>query len=325
MLRVHISQLLPDETCHYLEKMLDPNIVLTYGPQLPPCAEYDILVNGRPSPEELNASTYLKTLIIPFAGIPEATRVLLLEFPSTKVHNLHYNAAATAEMAMALLLAAAKCIVPIDRDFRKFDWSARYERYPSVLLEGQTILVLGYGAIGQRVGRSCLALGMRVLAIRQSIHEKEVVEGIEVFPPHELEALLPRANALIICLPDTPKTRGMINAKRLSLLPTNAILVNVARAAIVDEEALFQALHDRKLFAAGLDVWYQYPRNEVERGQRKPSRFPFHELDNVVMSPHRAADWDRSEQVRMEHLAKLLNCAARGEPMPNQVDPLRGF
>lgn len=325
MLRVHFSHLLPDETCQYLEKMLDPNIVLTYGPQLSACVEYSILVNGRPSPEELTASPYLKTLIIPFAGIPEATRVMLLELPSLRVHNLHYNAPATAEMAMALLLAAAKCIVPIDRAFRKSDWSARYERNPSILLEGQSTLVLGHGAIGQRVGRSCLALGMRVLAIRQSIHEKEVVEGVEVFPPHELEALLPHANTLIICLPDTPETRGMINAKRLSLLPSNAILVNVARATIVDEEALFQALHDRKLFAAGLDVWYQYPRNELERGQKKPSRFPFHELDNVVMSPHRAADWDRSEHVRMEHLAQLLNCAARGEPMPNQVDPMRGY
>lgn len=325
MLRVHISHSPSNEIRCHLEGLLDENILLSYGAQIPDLPDYAILVNGRPSREDLSASPHLETLIIPFAGLPESTRELLREFPTLEVQNLHYNAAATAEMAIALLMAAAKCLIPIDRAFRKLDWSARYERHPSVLLEGQTALVLGYGAIGWRVCQGCIALGMNVLAMRRSICKAYKEEGVAVFPFQALEELLPRANALIISLPDTPETRRMIDAKALKRLPPNAILVNIARGAIVDEQALYQALLDRNLFAAGLDVWYQYPQDDSEWLGKAPSRFPFHELDNVVMSPHRAGSWERSEYLRMEHLAQLLNQAGRGEPLIHRVDPVRGY
>ena len=325
MLHVHISHSPEQETREYLETLLDPNILLSYGPQIPTPAQYRILVNGRPSREELTASPELEALVIPFSGLPESTYALMAEFPSLLVYNLHHNAEAASEMAIALLLAAAKRIVPIDRTFRKLDWTPRYQRSPSILLEGRNALVLGYGAIGRRVSGFCCALGMGVAAIRKTVQSRTTDHSVEIYPAHELDRLLPNADVLMICLPDTHETRGMIGEHALSLLPPNAILVNIARGAIVDEEALYHCLQEGRLFAAGLDVWYDYPQNKDERSHKPPSQFPFQDLDNVVMSPHRAGAWERMESVRMEHLANLLNFAARGEAIPNRIDQIQGY
>jgi phosphoglycerate dehydrogenase-like enzyme len=103
------------------------------------------------------------------------------------------------------------------------------------------------------------------------------------------------------------------------------VLVNVARGPIVDEAALYHALCEGSLFAAALDVWYNYPTDEAARSCTPPSTYPFHELDNVVMSPHRAGGSTETELLRIKHLAELLNAAACGEPMPNRVDLQLGY
>jgi len=323
-LSVHLLRSIEPDPLAYLRASLDPDVDLTSGLALPTPAAYHILVAGRPSREQITASPNLQALIVPWTGLPEETRELMLDFPHVAIHNLHYNAAPTAEMAVALILAAAKSILPVDRVFRTHDWSPRYRPTPAVLLAGKTALVLGYGAIGQRVARACRGLGMRVLAIRRHASASPE-ESEEVHPPHALHQLLPQAEVLVLCLPGTPETEGLIAARELALLPDGAILVNVGRGPVVDEAALYQALREGHLHGAGLDVWYNYPADEDGRSHTPPSAYPFHELDNVVMSPHRAGYYNEREKKRMEHLAKLLNAAARGEPMPNRVDVQAGY
>jgi phosphoglycerate dehydrogenase-like enzyme len=265
------------------------------------------------------ASPALQTLIIPFAGLPQETRALMLDFPHIAVHNLHHNAVAAAEMAITLMLAAAKFIVPVDRALRQHDWRPRYRPNPAVVLGGKTALILGYGTVGQRVAQACRGLGMDVIATRRRA-PNEHSEG--VYPPEALHTLLPRGDVLIIALPLTEKTEGLIGGAELAMLRPRAVLVNVGRGPIVDEEALYQALRDGTVHAAGLDVWYNYPADEASRDDTPPSAYPFHRLDNVVMSPHRAGTGG-SEEIelrRMTHLAALLNAAAAGEEMPNRVD-----
>lgn len=311
-----------------LQAQLDSEVVLTSGPELAVPADFDVLIAGRPSREQLLASSKLRALIIPFAGLPESTRALLADFPHISVHNLHHNTIQTAEMAVALLLAAARRIIPADRQMRLGDWTIRYEPPPVLILEGKTALIVGYGAIGRHVARVCQALGMRVLAVRRnSSPQTSDPLATEVHPIEDLPQLLPQAHVLMITLPLTDQTRGLIGAEQLALLPQDAVLVNVGRGAVVDEEALYQALHDGRLMAAGLDVWYQYPEEGTERTATLPSRFPFHQLDNVVLSPHRGGAYGSqyTEQARMAHLARLLNAAARGEPIPNQVDLQSGY
>ncbi|MCA8959720.1 MAG: hydroxyacid dehydrogenase [Planctomycetes bacterium] len=286
--------------------------------------DVEILITGRPTEAQLRASSRLNTLLIPFAGLPRPTLELLASFPDLRVHNLHHNAAPTAELAMALLLAAAKDVVPLDRRLRTGDWRPRYEGNAGLLLEGKRGLVLGYGAIGRRVARSCVAFGMDVIAVNR--------EGRSESPPEctlvaarELDSLWPSSSFVVVCLPLTPNTEGLLGAAPIDALPDDAVIVNIGRGPIIDERALFEALRDGRLGAAGLDVWYRYPETEEARVGTLPSAFPFHELDNVVLSPHRGGHTEAMERLRAEHLAESLNAAARGEPMPWPVNVARGY
>lgn len=311
-----------------LQALLSPDSLLTFGPDVP--AGCQILVAGSPNREQLQASPALRALIVPWAGVPVPTRDLLMEFPHIAVHNIHHNALPVAEMAVTLLLAASKFIVPSDHTFRSNDWSPRFlQPDPALLITGKTVLIIGYGAIGQQVGRMCRGLGMHVQTIRRHLPTtqpaNEGTETIAQYPPDALQSLLPHTDVIIISVPLTPETRGLIGAKELALLPTHAILVNVSRAEIVDEAALFTALKDRTLYAAGLDVWYRNPSSESEAVGFAPSAYPFSELENVVISPHRAGHASEAEQLRMQYLADMLNSAAHGEPMPNRIDVQTGY
>jgi len=323
VLRVHIVYEIEPGPLALLRERLAREIDLSRGPDIP--ADTEILVHGFPKHDQIAAAARLRALVIPFAGVPLMTRGVMRLHPRVAVHNLHYNAAPTAESAVALLLAAAKNLLPMDRRFRTHVWAPPPGGDPAVLLEGKTALILGYGEVGRRVARACVALGLRVVATRRTgpLRDGE----IEVRGADELRALLPQADALIICLPETAETAGLIGEKELGLLPPGALLVNIARGAIVDEDALYLALKERRLRGAGLDVWYRYPPSADRKSGRPspPSNQPFHELDNVVMTPHRAGWSDETELARSTFLAELLNHTARGEPLPNRVDLARGY
>ncbi len=308
-----------------LESLLDPSIRLTSGVTLPAEATFEALINGRATRTDLKACPHLHTLVIPWAGMTESYHELLKEFPAVRLYNLHHNGPPVAELAMALLLAAAKFIVPFDQALRRHDWTPRYAPSPVALLEGKTALVLGYGSIGRRVARACAGLGMQVIAVRRHVSQAADEWVAEIHPPEALPSLLPRAEALLITLPLTTETRGMIGAAELATLPAGALLVNVGRGEVVDQEALFRALQSGRLRAAGLDVWYNYPATEAARSHTPPAAYPFHELDNVVMSPHRAGSSDETGRLRMTALADLLNALARGDAVPNQVDLQAGY
>lgn len=323
-LSVHLLRELDPASIAQLHAKLDPAVRLTVGAKPPEGVDYEILVAGRPTREHLTQSPDLRALIIPWAGLPQETRDLMLDFPRISLHNLHHNAVAAAEMAITLLLAAAKRIVPADRALRRHDWTPRYATNSIVLLEGKTALILGQGAVGRRVTNLCRGLGMRVIGIRRHASEDREVE---IHPPEALPDLLPRADALMLCLPLTSETEGLIGKKELALLPSQAVLVNIGRGPIVKEAALYHALRDGSLYAAGLDVWYQYPEGENDRSQTSPSAFSFENLNNVVMSPHRAGAGGTAEieSRRISELAELLNAAARQGKMPNRVDLEAGY
>ena len=325
-IRVHIDYPPKDSAKETLLKHLDPHIRLTFGPDLPVPADFDILVCGRPNQDQLRASPNLKTLIIPWAGLPDNTQELLVDFPHIRVHNLHHNAATTAETALALLLSAAKFLLPIDRTFRKNDWTPRYRPSPSIMLSGKTVLILGFGRIGSRVGRVCHALDMRVIGIKRQTADADLPDyPVEIHSMKNLNDLLPRAQVLVITLPNTADTTGLIGARELAQMPRESLLVNVGRGPIVDQFALFKALKDGHLAAAGLDVWYNYPASRDARANTAPADVPFNELENVVMSPHRAGTVREIENLRMLHVAELLNAAACGQSIPNVVDLQRGY
>jgi phosphoglycerate dehydrogenase-like enzyme len=275
----------------------------------------------------------LHTLIIPWAGLPGITRKLLIDFPEIRVHNIHHNALPTAEIAITLMLAAARKLIAIDRTFRDNDWRPMYDfdhgtigvkpSHGPLLLSGKIALIFGYGAIGRQIARTCSAMGMTVNAIKRRSASKSS-DTAKIYGSNDLHRLLPHTQVLFICLPLTPDTKSIIGKKELSLLPDEAIIINIARGPIIDEKALYNELLSGRI-RAGLDVWYNYPREEKERTSTSPSQYPFHKLDNVVMTPHLGGHSDETENLRIKELADMLNRASQGEELPNKVDINRGY
>jgi phosphoglycerate dehydrogenase-like enzyme len=301
MTRVWVPSWRDEEFLAELRTRLDDAVELVDGP---PC---DVVVAGVPDEEQVAAG---KAVVIPYAGVPKTTRERA-RAAGVALYNLHHNAAPTAELAVALLLAAAKRVIPLDRALRRNDWRERYESRDELMLHGRTAIVCGLGSIGTLVAEALRGLGMRV-------------EGLRRADRGRLPGLLPQAHAIVMCVPWTPETEGMLGADELARLPDGAVVVNVARGPVIDERALYEALKDGRL-RAGLDVWYVYPKTEEERGDTAPSEFPFGELDNVVMSPHRGGQADRTEQLRAEHLARTLNALANGKEAPHRVDLEAGY
>jgi phosphoglycerate dehydrogenase-like enzyme len=320
-LRVHFGYTLSDESLSILRPQIHDNVVWTMG-ENPPDDAFDILVAGRPSDELLSASSALRAMVIPFAGLPAITSERLQAYPHIAIYNLHHNAPPTAEMALALLLTVAKRIVPADRDFRQHDWTPRYAPLPSVQLRGKRALILGYGAVGRYLAGLLRSLGMTVRAIKRSPSDES-----DVYTPDALHDLLPEMDALFICTPGTPETEGMIGANEIALMPKGSMLINVGRALTVDQHALYDALKNDHLHGAGQDVWYHYPTDEASRQNTPPADVPLHELDNMVMSPHRAGGGGNAdiEVLRMTALADVLNTLARGETPPHRVSLDLGY
>ncbi|MFO7539203.1 MAG: 2-hydroxyacid dehydrogenase [Chloroflexota bacterium] len=322
MIHVHISPTYPEEAMAHLRGLLRPEVGLTSGETIAP--ETTVLVNGRPTPEQLDRLPHLQAIIVPWAGLPRTLAAIAPDYPHLTIHNLHHNAIPVAEMALTLLLTAARQVLPLDRSLRQGDWRPRYEQWgTSLLLQGKTVLILGYGTIGRQVGRYCQALGMRVWATRRRPENDH--DGVaDIYAATALHDLLPQSQAVIVCLPKTADTIGYLGRRELALLPDGAVLVNIGRGEVIDEGALYEEVRNGRI-AAALDVWYNYPAGEEARAHTPPANYPFHELDNVVFSPHRAGSTDQTNRLRMDHLAQLLNAAAAGQPLPNRIDVTAGY
>src|SRR5262249_22674021 len=146
-----------------------------------------------------------------------------------------------------------------------------------------TVGIIGLGRVGYEVARRAAAFGCRVLAANRSARGPG--NGVErVFPLSELDQMLPECDYVALCTALGPETERLIDARRLALMKSSAFLINIARGAILDEDAIYAALRDRRIGGAALDVWWRYP--DATEAERRPSRHPFHELPNVMMTPH---------------------------------------
>ena len=324
-LHVHFYKLDFPEYIDEFKSRLDENIQITEGKDIPSDANYQVLVYPTPTRAWIEASPALKALVIPWAGIPQKTRELMLDYPDITVHNLHHNKYNTAEFGLALLLAAAKHIVPMDQALRKNDWRPRYQSPYPLLLRDQTILILGFGEIGEALARYCLGLGMKVLGVKKHPEHYDGDLDVELFGDDQLVELLPRAEILAICLPHTDETHHLIGKNEIQAMPKGGILVNIGRGPVVVQGDLFEALKSGHLRAAASDVWYNYPQNVNDRKDTPPSDYPFVELENFVLTPHIGGMADKAEQQCAEALAELLNAANRNQPIPNKVDLRSGY
>ncbi len=322
-LKVHILQEYEGLFVDDLKNLVNEGVRITCSKDFPDPPDYDILISGVPDRKNIESSPKLKHLIIPWAGLPQKTRLLMMDYSDISVHNIHHNAVPVAEMAVLMMLALAKNLISIDASFRSHDWSMRYKNIDSQSLAGKMALILGYGAIGKEIASRCRAFDMEVTAINnRSIKESD--GDVSVYPVSQLNTLLRATDILFLSLPLTKKTKAILDADNLSLLPDGAMVINVSRGQIINEQALYKTLKSRRI-KAGLDVWYNYPDTVESRRNTPPSKYPFHELPNVVMTPHLAEHSSRIEVLRAKDIARLLNLALEGKEIPNKVDLQRGY
>lgn len=324
-MRVHFNKISFADYTDLFQDLLNPEIDVSVGEDIPDEAAFEVLVHPVPTRDWIAASPKLRAVVVPWAGIPAQMRDVMRDFPDISVHNLHHNNYNTAELGFALLLAAAKRVIPMDQALRRNDWTPRYTGQQALLLRGKHALILGFGQIGQALAAYCLGLGMKVSATRKHPDAYDGPLNIDLYPADLFRDVLTSAQVLLIALPLTEETRGMIGEKELALMPPGSILVNIGRGPIVQQQALYDALVSGHLRAAASDVWYHYPESESERTNTAPADLPFGELENFVLSPHRGGLVESVEYQRAQALAALLNAAHEGKPIPNQVDLLAGY
>jgi phosphoglycerate dehydrogenase-like enzyme len=211
-----------------------------------------------------------------------------------------------AEFALFGLLAFAKDFPRLLRN----QAGRRWDRFVMAELRDWTVLVLGVGGIGREIARLARAFGAYTIGVKRT--PGEVPNLDEVHSPDRLRELLPRADALVVTLPITAATRRLIDGEALSLLPSHAVLVNVGRGAVVDEEALVDALRAGRLAGAALDVFAVEPL---------PTESSLWGLPNVLIAPHTAGQSVHDDERLVELFCDNLRRYLRGEPLRNRVDP----
>ena len=254
----------------------------------------------------------LKLLQLPVAGTDQVKRASLP--PEVTVCNAYGHEIPMAEYAIMAMLVWSHRYFDIASAFRGGSWrdSGVMDGPLHRELGGLTVGIVGLGQVGRETAIRAAALGCRVIAANRTISEPP--QGVsEMFPLAELDSMLPLCDVVMLCVGLAPETRALIDARRLTLMKRDAFLINVGRGPVADEDALHAALRDRTIGGAALDVWWQYP-NAAEPG-RPPSRHPFHELPDVIMTPHCSAWTEGMVKRRGADAARNIDRFIRGEPL----------
>ena len=279
-------------------------------------ADADILVTNHwhaeypPAPKaKLVQSVATGIELIDLAALPRGVAIC----------NAFGHETAIAEYVLMTMLVWSHRFREIEGDFRtRSSWRPSWVQSgpPHGEILGHTVGIVGLGRVGREVAQRAVAFGCRVLAANRS--ERPAESGVErVYPLTELDDMLPACDFVILCTALGPETDGLIDARRLALMKPSAFLVNIARGQIVDEDAVYAALRDHQIGGAALDVWWQYP--DAAEPERRPSRHPFHELPNVIMTPHCSGWTGGMVARRWAEVAGNINRFVRGEPLINIV------
>jgi phosphoglycerate dehydrogenase-like enzyme len=219
------------------------------------------------------------------------------------------NAPIVAQSAIAGLLAIARHFPELMAAQKARTWAPLLAKTLPRDLIGQTAVVVGWGPIGQELGRLLTVLGLKLIVVRSS--SRSAAAGIETVAYESLRDVLPRADWLLLACPLTDRTRGLVDARALAVMPAGAGLVNVARGEVVVERELVAALQAGRLAKAYLDVFETEPL---------PADSPLWALENVILTPHCAGQSDgnnaRIAGIFLDNLRRRL----AGQPMVNVVD-----
>jgi phosphoglycerate dehydrogenase-like enzyme len=283
--------------------------------------DVDVLVAARVTAEMAAAAKSLRLLHVPGAGVDRVALDALA--PGVTVCNTFHHGRSIAEHVVMVSLMLSRRVLLTDRMLRQGAWvsvAVDPEVRMNTTLAGRTVGVVGLGEIGCEVVRGLTTLGMRAQAVRRTPVAPDGLRLDRVADMSGLDELLSTSDVVVLTVPLTDETRGMIDARRLALMGRDAVLVNVARGPLVDEDALFDALAAGRIGGAALDVWWGHPKDGP--GVKGYTR-PFEVLDNVVMTPHNSGHTDETFLGRAADIKANVARLVAGEPLVNVVRPGR--
>lgn len=257
----------------------------------------------------------LKLYMAPAAGTDGIDTRLLP--PGCPLCNCFGHENAIAEYVMAALLARHVPLHQADADLRQQRWThwAGSASATRTELGAQTLGVIGLGHIGRTVAERAKAFGMRVHACNRSPVAHPCVD--QAWTLSDLKGFMRTADAIVLTLPLTEQTRGLIGSEELAAMRPDAVIVNVGRGAVLQEQALFDALSTKRIGGAVIDTWYQYP--QAGHDTASPSKLNFAALDNLVMTPHMSGWTAGTLRRRQQTLADNIKRLIAGQPLINRL------
>jgi phosphoglycerate dehydrogenase-like enzyme len=279
--------------------------------------DVDVLVTLAFTREMAAAAQRLRLVQVPGAGLDRIDRAAIPA--GAWLANAYGHETGIAEYVLGVMLAWTRELARLDAALHAGTWLSQWAvgtpappTWPE--LAGKTLAIIGYGRIGQCLARRARAFDMTVLATRRDLSKPDGL--VELHGPDRLRDVLARADYVAVTASLSAETRGLIGPRELAAMKPAAMLINVARAEIVDEDALYRALAERSIAGAALDVWYRYP---TAAGPTLPATRPFHALPNVIMTPHVSGWTEGMLEARATLIAGNIARAARGEPPLNLI------
>jgi phosphoglycerate dehydrogenase-like enzyme len=273
----------------------------------------DAVVCNRLTPEDTRDTSRLRLVQAMSAGADRVDPAALP--PGCTLCNIYEHEDAIAEWVLMAVLALTHHLLLYDRGLRAGSWSRDLPLERE--LRGRTLGTIGYGHIGRRVVELGTAFGMDAVAVTRSPTPERAAGLRWLGTLDDLDRLFEEADVAVVCVPLAPETEDIVGPAQLGLLGPDGYLANVARGGIVQEKPLYEALRDGRIAGAALDVWWQYP--ESRDASAHPSELPFHELDNVVMTPHVSGRSEGTRRGRAEFVVEQLVRLAEGRPLENVV------
>lgn len=281
-------------------------------------ASADVLVGPAFTPRMADAAPSLRLVHVAGAGTDRVDPAALR--PGITVANTFHHEGSIAEYAVWAALDLRRDLRLADAALREGRWrSSVYDRaLPQVQTLGAArVGFVGFGHIGSACWRTMAAFGASGRAVTGSGRVDAEAVGLDwAGTTAELPRLLGESDVVVVSVPLDDRTRGMIGARELALLGSDGVLVNVARGPVVDEHALYAALRDRTIHGAAIDVWYSYPGAD---GVARPAAEPFHELDDVLMTPHLSGVTRQTFLGRVQDIADNITRLAEGRALERVV------
>jgi len=308
-----------------------PDIEFVYRPNYDNIENYisdaDIMVAASLRPEQFLAAKKLKWIYSTAAAVHQLLFQELVDSDVILTNASEVHGHCVAQHVMALIFVAARRIDADVRFQQRRFWGQEdlWQQHPRPReVDGATLGIIGVGAIGRDVARMASAVGMRVVAVRE--HPQRGVDWLPADSPDrsrhtvygidQLDRMLREADFVVLAAPTTGQTQRLMNRERLSQMKPDAWLINVGRGALVEEEALIEALQKKAIGGAALDVFDTEPL---------PAHSPLWSFENVIITPHVAGMTDRIWDRQFEFFSENLRRFLAGRPLLGVVDKRKGY